>query len=380
MVELTTARIKVAHVLHSFDIGGLENGLVNLINHMDPDRFHHYVCCMTRSGRSAARVHSPNVDILEFDKQPGGNWWLPLMLRRRFREIDPDIVHSRNWGAIDAVVGARLARVPAVVHGEHGRNDVDPDGKVTKHNLVRRALGPMVDRIVCVSEDLGQWLVEDVGIRSEKVRTIHNGVDIDRFRPGNASELRARCGFAADELLIGTVGRLDPIKDQGTLIDAFARLNRDSRPARLLVVGDGPSRGELEESARRAGVASLVTFFGMRDDIAELLRLFDLFVLPSIGEGISNTILEAMASGLPVVATRVGGNPELVAEGETGALVPRRRADALAAALQVYLEDETRLRAHSTAARRRAECRFSLARMVRQYEALYVELASRGAR
>jgi len=177
---------------------------------------------------------------------------------------------------------------------------------------------------------------------------------------------------------IGTVGRLDPVKNHAALLRAV-RMILDQRPdldaaLRLTIVGDGPQRGALEALAGELGLLRHVEFTGTRDDTASILRNLDLFVLPSVNEGISNTILEAMASGLPVLAARVGGNPELVVHGETGLLYEPDAADGLAAGLQRYLDEPGLRRAHGSAGRRRAQENFSLDAMVQRYLDIYDEL------
>jgi sugar transferase (PEP-CTERM/EpsH1 system associated) len=231
-----------------------------------------------------------------------------------------------------------------------------------------------VDRFVAVSRDLQRWLVEDVRLPARKVITIQNGVDVSRFGIGSSAEARQRLGISGDRLVIGTVGRLDPVKDQAGLIEAFSRLRGKHSEALLVIVGDGPCREPLAELTARLGLQDRVLLLGERRDIPEILMALDVFVLPSVAEGMSNTVLEAMASGLPVVATRVGGSPELVEEGLTGRLVAPLDPTALAGAIDGYLED-THLRVlHGKASRQRAVEHFDLHRMARAYADLYTSV------
>ena len=201
--------------------------------------------------------------------------------------------------------------------------------------------------------------------------TIPNGVDSTRFGGAGRSDARRRLGVAADQVVVGTVGRLDPVKDQASLVKAFAAL-RTARPGALLViVGDGPCRPELTQLISGLGLESHVLLLGERQDIPELMAAMDLFVLPSIAEGMSNTVLEAMATGLPVVATRIGGNPELIEDGLTGRLVPPLDVAGLGAAIDGYLDDAHLRALHGKAARHRAVERFDLAVMARAYGNLY---------
>jgi sugar transferase (PEP-CTERM/EpsH1 system associated) len=296
-----------------------------------------------------------------------------LRMARVFRALRPDIVHTRNWTCIDAILGARLAGVPHVVHGEHGREAADPTGANRLRRRVRRVLAPLVSQFVTVSRDLNRWLVEDVRIPARKVRTIYNGVDADRFAPGDREAAQRALDIPAGWGVVGTVGRLDPVKDQAGLIRAFAVASAQ-RPSVLLIVGDGPLRVELEALGRGLGLDDRVRLLGDRQDVAQILRALDCFVLPSVGEGISNAILEAMATALPVVATRVGGNVELVEDGETGLLVEVGQPEALVRALECYLGDAGIARKHGAAARARVEREFGLARMLTGYGDLYRSL------
>jgi sugar transferase (PEP-CTERM/EpsH1 system associated) len=296
---------------------------------------------------------------------------MAIRLAMLFRRLRPTVVQSRNWPTFDSIVAARLARVPVVIHGEHGRDATDPEGRNARRRRLRRMVSPLVTTWLTVSRDLRRWLVEDVHIPARKVATIHNGVDLERFAPGHRAEARAALGLETGAPIIGTVGRLDPVKDQAGLIRAFAGLaGADPRPL-LVIAGDGPCRPELEALVRDLGLGASVRLLGERHDIPRVLAALDVFVLPSIAEGISNTILEAMATGLAVIATRVGGNPELVDDGITGQLVPKQDPPALREAMAAMLADVPARLARGVAARRRVVELFSLHDMCRRHAALY---------
>jgi glycosyltransferase involved in cell wall biosynthesis len=232
-------------------------------------------------------------------------------------------------------------------------------------------------RFVTVSHDLRRWLIDVIGIAASQVVTIHNGVDPVRFTDDGDRAARTALGLPLDAVVAGTVGRLDPVKDQIGVLEAFACL-RDKWPRALLViVGDGPCRGALEARSRRPDLVGRVRLLGERADVPDILRAIDIYMLPSIAEGISNTVLEAMASGLPVIATAVGGNPELVDDGVTGTLVPVGDRPALAGALAAYLGDPHLRMVHGKAGRARAATEFSLERMAQRYRALYLDATRR---
>jgi len=245
-----------------------------------------------------------------------------------------------------------------------------------------------VQRYVPLSAELEAYLRREVGIPARKIARICNGVDTARFTPAAGPSDRVWLAGApfdpAGRTVIGTIGRMEPVKDPLLLVRAFAALVATLPQGRerlaLVMVGDGRLYADARSALAAAGLADIAWLPGARSDVAAALRSFDLFVLPSLAEGISNTILEAMASGLPVVATAVGGNEELIAPGVTGALVPRADAEAMAAALRRYVGDAPLRRAHGAAARRRAESEFSLASMAARYAALYdALLGSAGA-
>ncbi|RMH37815.1 MAG: TIGR03088 family PEP-CTERM/XrtA system glycosyltransferase [Nitrospirae bacterium] len=360
-------RLHIMHVLTSFEKGGLENGVVNVINRSDPTKFRHSVCCLQRSGASAKQIRRPDVVIHALHKRAGLDWGIFRRLYRVFRTQHVDIVHTRNWGALDAILPARLAGVPVIIHGEHGRDASDPDGRRALRRVVRRLLAPWIDHFVAVSQDLCDWLRSDVGIPSRKLLCLYNGVDLDRFHPRPAS--------GGEPLVVGTVARLDPIKHQTILIRAVKTLREQGVDVKLLIVGDGPSRAQLESLVDELDLTESVDLVGEQQHSAPWYHHMDIFVLPSLREGLSNTILEAMASGLPVVATNVGGNPELVKHEETGLLIPVDDLEALVHAIRRY-HDDPRLRAvHGEQGAGRARRRFGLDHMIAGYERLYLDQA-----
>ena len=367
----------VAHVLYRFDVGGLENGVVNLLNHMPSDRYRHVVVALTECEKEfSRRLRRDDVRLISLRKPPGQGFRLFPRFYRLMRELRPEILHTRNLAALEMAVPAALARVPVRIHGEHGWDAHDPDGSSRKYQAIRRAFSPFVHRYVALSGELERYLVERVGIGSRRVTRICNGVDLERFRALDAAGGVCEMPFdRGAHYLFGTVGRLDRVKDQASLVRAFGQLcdRNDAvrRRARLVIVGDGPCRHEVERAVAECAVGELVWMAGARSDVPSLLAALDCFVLPSLGEGISNTILEAMSCALPVIATRVGGNPELVVDGETGRLVPSADVPALAAAMEeIFVAPQTSM-AFGMAARRRIEAQYSLDSMVGSYLTLY---------
>lgn len=367
----------IAHVIHRLGTGGMENGLVNLINHMPPERYRHAIICLTDYTEFSKRIHQPNVELISLHKCEGKDVSLYPRLYRTIRAMRPNIIHTRNMAAIEGQIVAALSGVSARVHGEHGREGADIHGTYRKYNLLRKAIQPVVGHYIAVSRDLAIWLQDTVGVPRRKITQIYNGVDSVKFHPRiGAGEPIGPTGFAGETaIILGSVGRLAQVKDFPTLIQAFGRLcelwpeGRDR--LRLMIVGDGPTRTECERCISELRLGGQIWLAGERDDVPELMRAMDLFVLPSLGEGISNTILEAMASGLPVIATDVGGNPELVLPGKTGTLVPAAHHEEMAQALLTYARDPARMTEEGRAARAEIEARFSMEAMVAGYMRVY---------
>ncbi len=368
----------IAHVIFRLAVGGLENGLVNLINRTP--QYRHAIICMTEYTEFHRRIEHDAVSLHALHKREGHDLGVFIRLWRLLRALKPDVVHTRNMSALEAQLPAWLAGVRGRLHGEHGRDVHDLDGSNRRYRWLRRAYRPLVQNYIPLSRDLENYLRDAIGVPAAKLSQIYNGVDTARFHVAASGRAPLPvAGFVPPEgIVIGTVGRLQPVKDQLNLVRAFLLLlKREPGLAsrlRLVIIGDGPLWREAQSLLEQADAAHLAWLPGERDDIPELLRAMDVFVLPSLAEGISNTLLEAMASGLPVIATRVGGNAELVVEGVTGTLVPAAQPQALADALARYVAAPALLRRHGLAGRERVEREFSMETMVARYVDNYERL------
>lgn len=380
-----TAAPLVAHVIYRFDVGGLENGLVNLLNRMPARRFRHAIVCLTDHSDFRDRLKRDDIEIFDLRKPPGNSPVTLYKLWRLFRRLRPNIVHTRNVAALDATVPAALAGVPVRIHGEHGRDVDDLDGTNTKRQLVRRLYRPFIHQYITVSRDLAQYLQDRIMVPPSRIAQIMNGVDSSLFRPlAEHRDAVPHPGFSGPEhFVIGTVGRMQEVKDQVTLARAFVRLVQLMPGARdrmrVVMIGEGPLRERVRAVLAEAGLEQHAWLPGKRDDVARIMRSFDLFVLPSLAEGISNTILEAMATGLPVLATDVGGNRELVRPGRTGTLVPRDDPESMAQALRAYAESAALGRRQGREARRAIENEFGMEAMVNGYMRIYDDWLARNA-
>lgn len=367
----------VVHLVNQLDVGGIENGLMNLIRHMPPERYRHTIVCLKDYTDFHAQIKQRGVEIISLNKREGKDFGHYMRMFRTLRALQPDLIHTRNLCGLEGQLVAALAGVKLRVHGEHGRDMADLDGTRLKYQLMRRVLNPLIGHFIAVSADLESWLVDRVGAAPDRVSQIGNGVDSLQFHPrlGPPAAVGPE-GFMSDNsFVIGSVGPMVGIKDFPTLVDAFLRLISSPHPAhqrlRLLIVGDGPTRADCLAMLARAGAAQRAWLPGARADIAQLMRAMDVFVLPSLGEGSSNTILEAMATGLPVVATAVGGNTELVHAGFTGILVPPRAPELMAAAIADYCRIPDMAARHGMRARAQVIARHSLPAMARSYLAVY---------
>lgn len=370
----------VTHVIYRLTVGGLENGLVNLINAMPPERYRHAIVCLTDFSDFRDRIRRPDVQVIALHRQEGQDLDIYRRMWKALRTLRPAIVHTRNLPTLEFGLLAALSGVSKRVHSEHGRDMYDLYGANAKYNMFRRAIRPWVGHYIAVSKDLEQWLESCIGVRKERLSQIYNGVDSRRFHPrrGSCQETALPISLRDGTVRIGTIGRMQPVKDQVTLAKAFIHLLQEEpvwrQSARLVLVGEGPLRQQCLDLLSQAGLQDLAWIPGERDDVAEILRILDVFVLPSLGEGISNTILEAMATGLPVLATNVGGNAELVRAGETGTLVRPADPVAMANVMRTYLANPDLRVRHGLAGRKLVEDRFSIEAMVQGYLDVYDRL------
>lgn len=369
--------VKICHVVLSLDVGGLERVVLRLLSRLDRSRWTPVVVALDEPGALAGGLGRLGIPLRVMGRGAGLDADLAVRLSALLRQEGARLVHTHNTAAhLYGSIAAHLARGrdegrgPRVVHTKHGRNQPD----LPRHVLVNRLASALSDRIVAVSNDAATVALEIERVRRDKVVTIGNGVDTQEYRPAaDAASARAALGTPAGGFHVGCVARLAAIKDHRTLLEAFARL-RSARPdAHLTLVGDGPERAALEERAARLGVGGAVTFAGVQANVAPLLAAFDVFALSSLSEGISLTLLEAASAGLAVVATRVGGNGEVVVDGETGLLVPPADPAALAEALAAIAARPDRA-AMGRAGRTLVERQFSVERMARAYATLYAEV------
>jgi sugar transferase (PEP-CTERM/EpsH1 system associated) len=371
-------RLRVLHVIDRLGVGGTEVGLLKVIQGLSDDCFEHRICTVRGFDEIFAKSQGFEGQIYVAGRLNSGFQFLLGRLVQIMRDFRPHIVHSRNWGAIEAMPAARLSGVPVVIHSEHGYEVDMLDGLPMRRRVLRRLAYAAADAVFTVSDELRSYHLRQAWLPTARITVLPNGVNTSRFarRPGESHETRQRLGLGDGSLVIGAVGRLVPIKDHATLLQAAEILISRGMPVYVLLVGSGPELAHHKEFvAASSKLSGRVVFAGADSDVPALLNAMDVFVLPSLNEGMSNTLLEAMASSLPVVATRVGGNPELVDEERSGWLFEPGDVMALVAILERIGRDPSLRQELGQAARRRAVQYFSLEGMIGSYRKLYVELA-----
>jgi sugar transferase (PEP-CTERM/EpsH1 system associated) len=366
-------KIKVLHVVLSMETGGLENGIVNLVNHADSDKFYVDVLCLRAKGELADRIVNPDSQVL-FDGNEDHS--LLTAIKKIFNACKSGqyhIVHSHGFTTMLAsFIAGKLAGGPCIVNGEHGTLYHSS----TKHRLIQKYLFRKMDINLTVSEELKREILEQFNLKYDNFRPIINGVDTNKFITDSVSNilLRNQLGLSPDDIVIGSVGRLVEVKNYKSLVSAFSKLSVCHSNVHLVLAGDGSERSNIEEQILINGLSSKVHLLGRRDDIPQIMNLLDIFVLPSFSEGLSNTLLEAMSCGTPVVASDVGGNKEIIIENITGFLYQSDNVDDLYSILDSLSSKTDRVRRLSKQSREHILANYSLSGMVDQYETVYTEL------
>lgn len=363
--------IHVVHLTYAVSQGGAARVIVNLANRLDPSRFRVSIVTQTPAGGLEGWLE-PRIGLHRVLARRGKDPTMPFRLGRVLRKLRPDVLHTHAWGTLlDGRLVAWALGIPVTIHMEHGTLEERP-----LHRRIQRWLWHRVDAVVAVSEELRGRMGRTMRFPEQRIRLIPNAVDTDRFQPGAADRGRTRAGLGAGDgtCVLACVGRLHPVKGHQAMIEALARLPDF---VHVWLVGEGELHDDLAAAARRLGVAHRVRFLGFRRDVAGILCAADVLVQPSVSEGLSLTVLEGMACALPVVATDVGGNRELVSPGDTGLLVPARDVQSLAEAVRALAADADLRRRMGERGRARVAERFSLARAAADFEALYLECMER---
>jgi sugar transferase (PEP-CTERM/EpsH1 system associated) len=360
-------------------MGGTEHGMLKVIRGLGHVEFEHQICAVRKIDKDFVRRMNVGAKVSSVGSAEPGFQFPLFRLVQLMKEFRPHVVHTRNFGALEAIPAARLALVPVVIHSEHGYEVEILKGLPLRRRVACSAFYALADQVFTVTDDLRDYHSKQAWLAPKRFRVIHNGVNTDLFRPRKelADALKLEFGIPSKRVIIGSVGRIVPIKDFKTLLQAAEILLRRGKDVHVLIVGSGPELPNLRACAAASPeLAGQTLFLGASDRVPDLLNCMDIFVLPSISEGMSNTVLEAMASGLALAITRTGGNPELIDDGRVGWLFPPGDVGALASLLSRLVGDPALGKKYGQAARQRAVEHFSLSAMVQRYRELYLELAS----
>ncbi len=357
--------MKVLHLLHSLNTGGAERLVLNLCRKLaEHQKVTPFVCALTKGGDLAPEFSKMGIPVFSLNRHPHLDFGLALKIRELILKNSIDILHTHNVGPWIYGTLGKTGLSKKHVHTEHS-NVIDND-----QSYVERFLSYFTNVVICDSHAVANVMLTRQKINPGKIKVILNGVDVDAPFMSKDGALKEELGFE-EKLVIGTVARLDPIKDHKGLISAFILVKEKFPDAFLLLVGDGPMRKELESLIHQKGLSESVMITGMVSDVKQYLHLMDIFVLSSFSEGLSMALLEAMAHGRPVVATHVGGNPEVVVDQETGLLTPPNDPKGLAEAMLWMLSNRERAAEMGRNGRERVVREFSIDKMVMEYEQIY---------
>jgi len=363
-------RIKVLFLITELNVGGAEMVVAKITAHLNEDRFHCSVCSLLPDGRLAEVLQEQGIKTLSLNVKEKFDVRGLFRLLRLLREEKTDILHTHLFHAnLLGRIAGRMAGVPVIISHQHGVER----SRSKVRSLLDRLTSRYADVVISTCEVVKQTLIKRDKIPPDKIRTIYKGVEITNAEV-KSSSARRNLGITSDVPVVGIVANLRSMKGHDTFLKAARMILNDVENARFLIVGGGPLEGKLKALAFKLGVSPQTIFTGFRDDVPSLLATMDVFVLPSLWEGVPIAILEAMAMAKPVVATEVGGIPEIVVNGETGILVPPQNPKLLAEAIIALLQNRERAEAMGRAGRERVERCFTVERMVQQTEALYEEL------
>lgn len=364
-------KIKIAFVTYLLDIGGLETLILELCRNLDAKKYLPVVYTFQKNGRLQNEFENAGIPIIIIKKKYGTDWTLPIKLAKIFKESKIGIVHTHNespW--LYAGIAAKITNLP-LVHTDHTFTDYHEKRWVRIYKI----LSMLTSQITTVSKGVADILVHQIGIPAHKVKIIYNGVDLTKYTKSiDVKAEKKNLSITERDVVVGNVSRLVPIKDHMTLIYAFRQVVQRVPYAKLLIVGDGPLKNKLLELRDKLGLEDSIKFLGFQRNIPDLLKVFDIFAfssIPSIKEGLSISVLEAMASGLPVVSTGINGTAEAVIDGQTGIIVPPGEPQVMSEAICRLLFNSAEAKCMGEKGRERVKQHFSFEKMIGEYESIY---------
>lgn len=370
--------IRTGFLLHSMNVAGAEKLVVEMIERLR-GRIAPTIFCLDGIGTLGEALLAEGVPVIVLGRRPGRDFRCAWRLARELRARRIEVVHAHQYTPFFYAALARMLGAPSrIVFTEHGRHF--PDLVSPARRLVNRlALGHCADVITAVCGFSARGLAQNDGFSANRIRIVANGIDVDRYTGGDRRQLRARLGLDPSRRYVVNVARFHPVKNQEGLLHAFRVVSAVVPDVDLLLVGDGPLRARCEGLAEELGIADRVRFMGVRNDIPDIMQAVDLFVLSSVTEAASLTLLEALASTIPVVVTNVGGNPEIVRHGVEGLLAGSGDSHELAAAMLQVLGDPEQAHAMGLAGRDRAETAYRVDQTIDGYYSTFRQLVGRHA-
>jgi len=364
--------IKISYIIEQLAKGGAERQLFELVKGIDRNRFIPMVICLSQGGYWAAEIRKLNIQVIELPTGKKREFAILFKLVKLLKATQPDLVHTYLWSANTyGRIAAILSKVPTIIASERNLTEIGKDKNIYMI-CIDRLLALFSNGIICNSNKASESLINNYSFDPEKVFTVHNGIDIDNFLKRTMISSRKKLA----QKVVGTIGRLFPQKNYRLFLDvAKIVLDRfEDESIKFLIIGEGPLRNELVMYSKDLGIGDFLIFTGEREDIPQLLKNMDIFVMTSIYEGLPNAIIEAMASGLPVITTDVGGNGELVIDGETGFLCQTNDKVLIASRVIDLINDEMKARRMGEHGKKRILNEFGVEKMVKDTEQIYLKL------
>jgi L-malate glycosyltransferase len=365
-------RVNLAFVNYSAGTGGIETLILEIGRRLEKEKYNPFLFIFESGGALEKEFEDAGVKIVHVQKASQGlDFRLPFKLKNVFKKYGINVVHTHNpFSWLYGGIGAKITGIP-VVHTEHTNIDYYKY-HVRRWMAVEWILSQFTSHITTVAQSVADYMISNEHIDKKKIEVVYNGVDHKRFEDDIDVTLKRRgIGIDADDIVIGNVSRFFENKDHKTLIEAFKIITNDYADSKLVLVGDGPLRRNIENKVEKEGLSKKVRFLGNRRDVPELLKAMNIFALSSLREGFPVVLLEAMASGLPTVVTDVDGNAEMVVNGETGLIVPRSEPESLAKAICEIIQDKDKGREMGENGRHRVKKLFSFDGMVNRYTSIY---------
>lgn len=366
--------IKILYVNYSLDVGGIETLVLAICKRLDAKQYVPEVCAFVDAGRLQPEFEKAGIKVHIIKRVPGIDASLPFKLSKLIKQRGIDIIHAQNVSSWLYCAPASFLSGKPLIYTAHTSSDYS-GLHIYKWRLVENILARFTKRVTTVAAIIAEYMKKKEFVPANKIEVIYNGIDCKKYEQSVDVVLKKReLGIKESEYVIGNVARLTPVKNHELLITAFEQIKERIPNARLFVAGEGPLKEQLTDFIKQLSLESFVTLMGDRRDIHELLKVFDVFVLPSLKEGFPMVLLEAMAASIPVIATDVGGNKELVLNGETGLVIPPNNANALQEAIMKLHDFPDLAKTMGKNGERRVQEGFTFDMMINKYEKVYASL------